>query len=226
MKKALLEHIIRETVSELLNYIGEAEPTVGAAAPPAGGLGTADTPALEPPTAPPPSADIRGLHLIDPKNPAKTIRVDNLQYGGSEQRLNTGLYRLATRIAGPQSKVQVSLDAMRKAKEWFSNPASALFLYVGKDDPSDPEAGMMLYADKNIQNARAKSAKPEELTNAGSEINPSVHDQPFTATADDYASKMTSGGAASTQAPRADEVRKLREMIKDIISEQLKDAIK
>lgn len=225
MKKELFDKIARITIKEFLDYVEEAEPTVGAAAPPAGGLGTADTPAMEPPSAPPPSADLKGIHLIDPKNPAKIIKVDNLKYNGDEQALNKGLNSLVVRIAGPQSGTKVSMSALTAVKQWFASPGSALFLYIGKSDPEDATGGLMLFADKNLSNARAKSAKPDDLKGDGGPVASDTATDDTTGNKEpetDFSTKMGYGGAATTQAPRADEMAQLKTHIKKIVREYLK----
>jgi hypothetical protein len=192
MKKKLLEYLIRECAEEMVNTFGIAEKeekpkgvkrllpkplrgkekTVGAPAPPAGGLGTNDTPPLEQPTATPltgdektlphPETPTTGLNLLNPKNTARVDKV-NLRYVGDAQ-LQRDLKLLSNKIGG--SNVLIPSQTVKMVKDYlikYANTPAApgLFLYYGKSFPESKE--IVLLHDKNIEKARANSIDPHEV---------------------------------------------------------------
>jgi hypothetical protein len=150
MNKRLLEAIIRESVQQILEAF-PPDDTIGAAAPPAGGLGTGDQPALAPST--PMGPDTRGVWFVDPRKTDKPLRI-NLQ-GKDQPKIERELYQIAAKSAGP--RVKVSSETLRQVPQIMANPNASIFLYVGKRTPEDPDTELNLLPAKTLQQAQAAS---------------------------------------------------------------------
>ncbi len=157
--------------------IGEQDS--GELAPPAGGLGTGDAPALpkepgpgfdepekeepkeEPEEAPPtPAPEKQGIKLINPRDKSRIVNLSNTIKPGNDQALETALFNAAARIAG--NKVKVANSTMRQVKSALQSPGTSLFLYLGKYDEASEE--IFLMADKSLQVAKDSSVPPTEIT--------------------------------------------------------------
>lgn len=222
MKKELLEYLVRECVREViaLKEADGEDPTIGAPAPPAGGQGTADQPAIpqaqsEPPQAPPTSTDIKGLWYVDPKRPQKPSKLQVSQ-AQDAAKLERELYRTAAKSAGP--RVKVSSAALRDVPRILANPNAAMFLYVGKRNPDDADDDLYLLPAQTFQQAQQASVAPgvsaEHPTIAIPEKPPGF-DQAQTGPA--------VAQASNTMAPDIDEAK---DMLSTMIREALMEARK
>lgn len=219
MKKELLEEIIRLCVREVLDIVPvigtdlhEAD-TVGAPAPPAGGQGTADQPPVPDAEAAPLSPDAKGIFFVNPKKQLKPELKTIPQL--PDANLERELYKIASAAAGP--RVRIAANTLRSVKNQQQNPALAVFLYVGKQDPDSEE--LYLLADRTLQGARANSVGAD--ANAPHDPTALQTYEPDTATPQAYVSRAQSGG--KTQAPEIDEVGKLHNMISSMVKEALSE---
>lgn len=217
IKKELLEQLIRTCVREVLDQVSEVDDTVGAPAPPAGGLGTAEQPAMSqdtlttpPPAETQPQGPTTGIVLVDPKDPAKLMPVE-LKFR-NDQQLERDLQRIARSAGGPQAKR--SLKAIRDVKAGLQDPSSPTYLYIGKYDPESTE--LFLLSTKDLNVAKSESASPDEVGAGASTSEPTPFD-PTTAGAEDFAQKMSAAGGT----PRygIDELKKeIKKIVREVFS--------
>jgi len=228
MKQELLEYIIRECAREVIAQIKEDE-TIGAAAPPADGQGTADQPAIpkdkdtnpEPPQDKetpevPSSPDLKGTNFVNPRDKSRLQKVE--LKGGDDASLERTLHRLASSVAG--ARVKVALATLRAAKEAARNPSSTLFLYIGKYDPESDE--IFLMADKSLQVAKDSSIPPSEISSGVSTIPPDMSNQfdPNTASTADYIKRMSSAGQTIPEPVAENLLKSVREIVNEILDEK------
>jgi hypothetical protein len=221
MKKQLLEYIIRECVKEVLEAFPQEPDTVGAPAPPAAGQGTADQPAVpqeNPATGAPPVMGAKGLLYVDPKKPAKPqpLQVTSPQDPG---KLERELYRTASRSGGP--RVKVSSAVLREVPKVLANPASALFLYIGKQNPEDPDDELYLLPAKTLQQAQQASVQP-----GVSAEHPTYNLEPKQPEIAPAYNPTGPEAAQKTMAPDIDEDTNLRGMLSSMIKEALRETRK
>jgi len=167
----------------------------GDVAPPAGGQGTGDEPAVpkeepkpeEPKPEEPPQQRIpKGAVLLSPKDKSK-LQPIKLQ-GRDESSIERTLHQVAVSTAGPRTKV--SLGAKRLAREVITNPNSTVFFYLGKTDPESEE--IFLMADKSLQLAKDGSVQPGELTGTPVSTPPPENLNYTAMTDDEYTNYMNS----------------------------------
>lgn len=206
IKKQLLETLIRQCVTEVLDQLSEDD-TIGAPAPPASNLGTADQPPLPKETTPELPTPHKGIILINPRNTAKLQPVP-IKYE-NDAKLERDLFNVASSIGGPN--IKISLNTVRMAKDSSRNPATPVYLFIGKFDPESDE--LFLLADRDINTAKQGSISPHEL-GSPSLTAPQDSFEPLSASPEDFATRMKSGG--QTPKPEIDE---LKRSIKKIIRE-------
>jgi len=224
MKQELLEYLVRHCVREVLSQVNEVdEPTQGAAAPPEDGQGTADQPEIpkdpspadekpSEPETPPPSADLRGVVLVNPKDKSKIERI--AIRATDDASIERELHRTGAQRAG--SKVKVALSTVRMVKDAMKNPNTTTYLYLGKYDPASDE--IFLMADKSLQVAKDSSVSPAELTGTPVSTLPPQDFNPSTASAQDFGKRMAAQGQAS---PAYGIDEKFQKMIKQAVNEIL-----
>lgn len=213
VRKQLLEYLIRECVRETLYQVSEEDDTIGAPAPPAAGLGTADQPPLpqENPVISP-TLPSKGIILVNPRDKSKLLPVP-FRYTNDAQ-LERELFKVGSAIAGP--RVKISLNAMKMVRDGVKNPSTPVYVFIGKYDPESEEVFIM--ADRNLNIAKENSISSTELGGSISTISPSNVFEPTSATAGDFASRI----AAVGQTPRQeiDELKKaIKHMIREVFSE-------
>jgi hypothetical protein len=209
-------------------YTEAEDSTKGSPAPPEAGQGSGENvgipkdktpPSEEPrePETPPPSAEIKGIKFINPKDKSKLIDQTKNLKPTNDATLERSLYRLGASVVGSQAKV--ALSTMRLVKDALRNPSSTLYLYLGKYDPNSEE--IFLMADKSLQVAKDASVPPAELTGTPvSEIPPGSQLEPLTATSSDFARRMIDKGEYGVMTPRYQGIdEKLRKAIKVIVTE-------
>lgn len=208
---------------DLDDPLKEGDPEIkGAAAPPADGQGTADTaeiPNEEPeipekptePETPPPSSDLKGIVIVNPRDKAKLDKV-NIQ-GKDDGSIERELHKVGAIRAG--SRVKVAISTVRSVKDAMRNPNSATYLYLGKYDPNSDE--IFLMADKSLQVAKDASIDAAELT--VSPISPASTPEfnPMSANADEFAGRMQRQG----QSPVHGMDENLKKIIKKMVNECL-----
>ena len=219
MKKQLLEYIVRECVKELLetfpNGVYEDE-TVGAPAPPEGGQGTADTMAADPtsqeqPTSGPTfTADTKGVWYVDPKKIAKPQQLKLVSKDPAS--LERELYKIASRSGGPRLKI--SSATLREVPRTQANPAAAVFLYIGKNNPDDPDDELYLLPAKSYQQAKQGSVAP-----GVSAEHP--YSAPSTPPTDLGAIRQTTMQGGKTTAPDISEGTNYNKMISHMVKEAI-----
>lgn len=217
MKKELLEYIIRECVKEVLAEALPDDQTVGAPAPPEAGQGTADQPPIPQPTQPevPTMVGKRGLWFVNPKVPEKPTQLP-VASPRDPARLERELYRTASRSAGP--RVRVSSEALREVPKVLSTPNAALYLYIGKRNPDDPDDELYLLPARTYQQAKEGSVGAE----VSAEHPPTAIVEPSTEPAA-MATAMQAGGRVTS--PDIDEgSSKYHNMISSMIRESLREA--
>jgi hypothetical protein len=205
IKKQLLEYLIRECVREVIDQVSEEE-TVGAPAPPADGLGTADQPAMpkDEPTISPVNPN-KGVLTVNPRS--KKVKAEPFAFVNDAQ-LERELYSIGANLSG-LAKVQPSMNALRMVKQSVKNPtAPAVYLFIGKDPESDT---VFLMATDDLNVAKDNSADPSEL---GGQSFTTPTDTITGDTADNYATKMALGGST----PHT-ELNELKNIIKRIVRE-------
>lgn len=206
IKRELLECLIRECICELLDHTNEADETIGAAAPPADGQGTADQPALSQPESPLGKVPSSGVILVNPRDTSK-LQPLPLKFT-DDAKLERDLFKVGSTIGGP--RIKTSLNAVRSVKDAIQNPSSPVYVFIGKYDPDSDEVFVM--ADKDLNVAREESVTPTV-----SKSSPSDTFSPITADADEFANRLSSAG----QTPRSelDEIKKsIKKMVKDAFS--------
>jgi hypothetical protein len=215
MKKELLEIIIRECVKEVLEAFPQEPETIGAPAPPAAGQGTADQPPIpqaqpEPQAAQaaPISPSARGVLFLDPKRPGKPLPLKLSGVVQEPAKLERELYRIAAKSGGPRLKV--SSAALREVPKTLANPQAALFLYIGKQNPDDPDTELYLLPAKTLQQA-TDSSVPAGVS----------AEHPTTAIASPDQAIVAKRTGGKTVAPDIDEGTKLRNMLSEMIKEAL-----
>ncbi len=213
MKKELLEYIIRQCVNEVLNATLPEQDTVGAPAPPAGGQGTADQPALPQDQSANPLLipGTRGIWFVDPKHPEKPTQI-KLSTPQDPAKLERELYRIAAKSGGP--RVKVSGAALKEIPRVLSNPNLASFLYIGKQVPEDTEFSLL--PAKTYQQAKIGSVTPEPNAEPPIPSQPSPPPQQTPAKPDQPVGRTT--------APDIDEGSALRNMISSMIKESIKNS--
>jgi len=238
MKQELLEYLVRHCVREVLSQtnkhelsqtgkVNEGDPEIkGAAAPPADGQGTADQPEIpnekdsipekpSEPETPPPSADLKGVIIVDPKDKAKLSRI-NIR-GQDDAGIERELYRAGSRRVG--SRVKIAFSTVRMVKDALKNPNSVTYLYLGKYDPDSDE--IFLMADKSLQVAKDGTIPPGEMS--GTPVTMASQDDltrglnPDTSNDQDYANRLPVGN----QIPRYGIDEELSKMIKQVVNEIL-----
>jgi hypothetical protein len=218
MKKEFLQYLIRECVKEVLEAFPQEPETVGAPAPPAAGQGTADQPALPqqaPPTlsAPPLPTTAKGVFYVDPKKPQKPMPLQ-LSSPQDPGKLERELYRTAARSGGP--RVKVSSAALREVPRVIASPNTAMFLYIGKQNPEDPDTELYLLPAKTLQQAQQASVpagvSAEHPTTVPTPQEPGM-ETPQQGPAD----------AKKTQAPDIDENSSGRNMLSGMIRECIRE---
>jgi len=211
MKKELLEYLIRECVKEVLEAFPQEPETVGAPAPPAAGQGTADQPAIPQqsattsPEGVPLMPGTKGLWYVDPKKPQKPMPLQ--VQGRDPASIERQLYRTASKSGGP--RVKISSAALREVPKVLTNPNASLFLYIGKQNPDDPDEELYLLPSKTLQQAQADSVSPE--ISAEHPITALPEPDPITGAIP----------AGKTMAPNIDESSKFHTMISTMIREAL-----
>lgn len=200
MKKELLEYIIRETVKEVLEAFPQEQDTIGAPAPPAGGLGTADQPALDQ-GGTGMTPDARGIWYVDPKNPNKPIKV---QIRSQDPASLERELRAIAKSGGQGMKV--SADALQKVPQVVANPNSVIYLYVGKKNPADTLPTLMTAP--SYQRAKTATFNPNAQPQ---DIQGTMPAQPQPDTPKDE----------KTKAPDINESSKFKNMISLMIKEAL-----
>ena len=219
MKQEFLEYLIRECVHEVLEAFPSGireDDTIGAPAPPAGNQGTADQPAIppgEPASTGTPGESMmnaKGLWFVDPKKGKPTqVKLASRD----PNRLSRELYMLAAKVAGP--RVKVSLETQRNVAQALTNPAMALFLYIGKQNEDDPDEELYLLNAPDYETAKNASTKAtaEHPTTA------------IQAPPEDLAGirQQTMGGGKTT-APDIDESQQLREMLSSMVKDALRES--
>lgn len=142
--------------------------TIGAPAPPADGLGTADQPPVpkndgEPSTepekkeTPPAQTNLKGVILVSPRDKSSVRQVP--LRAGDDAGIERNLHAVAAALAGPNVKIAIS--TMRAVKNALSNPAASVYVYLGKYDPESEE--IFLMADKSLQVAKDSSIEPSDV---------------------------------------------------------------
>jgi len=206
-----------------VNGVDEVEdPTKGAPAPPEGGQGTADQPEIpkdpsaanekpSEPETPPPSADLKGVVLVNPKDKAKLEKITIR--GQDDASIERDLHREGSRRAG--SQVKVALSTIRMVKDALRNPNSATYLYLGKYDPNSEE--IFLMADKSLQVAKDSTVPPAELTGTPVATLPPQDFHAATASATDFGQRMATQG----QTPKYGIDEKMSSMIRKAVNEVL-----
>lgn len=218
MKKEFLEYLIRECVKEVLEAFPQEPETAGAPAPPAGGLGTADQPPLEPASAaPPPMQSAKGVFYVDPKKPGKPAPL-KVAAPQDPAALERDLYRTAARSGGP--RVKVSSAALREVPKVLSNPNTSLYLYIGKQNEDDPDSELYLLPAKTLQQAQQGSVGAG--TSAEHPTYAMAPKEPELKPAYDPESQGPSD-AQKTLAPDIDENANLRNMLSSMIRESLRE---
>ena len=221
MKKELLEQLIRRCIREVLEIapvvgagLHEAE-TVGMPAPPEGGQGTADQPAIPQPElgVPPTMPGSQGVFFVNPKLPTNRPEKKVIRPLPDAQ-LERELHKMASKVVGPQ--VRVAANTLRSVKNNIQNPAIPVFLYIGKQDPDSPE--LYLLADKTAQGARVSSVTPEEATTDYTSYSLPTPDP---TTPQDYQARGQAAG--KTVAPSIDEENKFQNMIVSMVRESLSE---
>ena len=139
----------------------------GDVAPPQGGQGTGDQPAVpkdepkpeepkpeEPNPEEQPQRIPKGAVLLNPKDKSK---LQPIKFQGRDEfSIERTLHQVAVSISGPRTLV--SLGAKRMAREVISNPNSTVYFYIGKMDPESDEVFLM--ADKSLKIAKDNSVQP------------------------------------------------------------------
>ncbi len=215
MKKEFLEYLIRECVKEVLEaFPPDQDPLVGAPAPPAAGQGTADQPAIPQqstsPEGSPQMPGAKGLWYVDPKKPQKPLPLK--VQGGDPATIERQLYRTASRSGGP--RVKVSSAALREVPKIIANPNASLFLYIGKQNPDDPDDELYLLPARTLQQAQIGSVSPE----VSAEHPTTAIMQP-----DPITGEIPQG---KTMAPDIDESTKLHNMLSSMVKEALREVRK
>ena len=203
--------------------------TKGAASPPDDGQGSADVPEIpkqkdtstaseepsnpETPT-PPPSADLKGVVFVNPKDKAKLQKIKVT--GMDDATLERNLHRLIATIAGTSAKV--ALSTIRSVKDAIKNPDISIYLYLGKYDPNSDEVFLM--ADKSLQVAKDASIQPTEMSGGVSSQIPTSQFDPLTS--DDKEFARHSQLAGQTPAYGIDEslVKKIKSIVNEILNKQ------
>lgn len=220
MKPQLLEYLIRECAKEVLSQIREEEETVGPAAPPADGQGTADQPPVpkeepkseEKPKEPetPPAPDLKGIVFINPRDKSKLQKINVGKV--DDANLERSLHSLASRSAG--SKVKIALSTIRAVKAAAQNPNTPVYLYIGQYDPNSEE--LFLMADNSLQVAKDSSIDPTLMSSGVSAISPETQFNPLAAGASSFAAHLQNQGHRQPVG-----LSELRSAIKTIVSEIL-----
>ncbi len=137
----------------------EPAPTPEPEGPEAGGGEEPEAPMPKPsePKAETPAPASKGPVVINPRDKSK---LEPIRFQGKDEAsIERTLHSIATKVAGPRTKV--SLGAKRLARQAASSPGSAVFFYFGKIDPESEEVFLM--ADKSLQIAKDESVQPGEL---------------------------------------------------------------
>lgn len=219
MKRELLEYIVRECVKEVLAEALPDDQTVGAPAPPEAGQGTADQPPIPQLQQPevPTMVGKRGLWFVNPKAPEKPVQLP-VASPRDPARLERELYKTASRSAGP--RVRVSSAALREVPKVLASPNAALFLYVGKQNPDDPDDELYLLPARTYQQAKDSSVG----AGVSAEHPPTSIVEPSTEPAA-MATAMQAGGRVT--APDIDEgASKYQSMISSMVREAIKESRK
>ena len=199
--------------------------TKGAASPPEDVKDTSDQTSMQKNTAtdteepskketptPPPSADLKGVVFVNPKDKAKLQKIK--VSGMDDATLERNLHRLAATLAG--SSVKIAISTTRAVKDAVKNPNTSVYLYLGKYDPNSEEVFLM--ADKSLQVAKDASIQPSEMT--GGVVSPiSTPDfNPMAAGAGEFATRMAQGGQTPVHGLDEKLVKKIRLMVNEILN--------
>lgn len=234
MKPELLEYLVRHCVREVLSQtkkhelsqtgkVNEGDEEIkGAAAPPADGQGTADQPGIpnekdsipekpSEPETPPPSADLKGVIMVNPKDKAKLEKITIR--GQDDASIERELYREGSRRVG--SRVKIAFSTVRMVKDALKNPNSVTYLYLGKYDPESSE--IFLMADKSLQLAKDGTIPPGEFTGTPVSVLPPQDSHTDTELGQQFGQRLAN--QSKTQAYGIDE--KLSTMIRKVVNEIL-----
>lgn len=229
MKKELLEYLVRECVKEVLESMPDpTQPeTIGAPAPPAGGQGTADQPALPQDTSAGPTFTVgtKGVWYVNPKNVSKPMQLN--VSAQNPANLERQLYRTAATSAGP--RVKIAAETLREVPKALTTGAP-LFLFVGQRNPDDPADELYLLPAKTYDQAKAGSVGPE-----ASAEHPSTAIGPDVANVDDptqLATAMQAKGQTPADIEDPDDPEKMgtpdlteSSRLKKLVSMMIKESI-